>query len=88
MPLMTDLEMDLMLAKAETETLKRAYERLEREIADMRKQLDRMVEVVRCRECEYYNEDCMSPHSGWCECLERGEYNEHFCSYGKRVERR
>lgn len=40
--------------------------------------------VVLCKECKHYNEDNMSPHSGWCECLERGEYNEHFCCYGER----
>lgn len=44
------------------------------------------VEVVRCKDCKYYNEDCMSPHSGWCECLERGEYENHFCSYAERKE--
>lgn len=40
--------------------------------------------VVRCKECKHYNKNCMSPHSGWCECLERGEYDEHFCSHGER----
>lgn len=42
------------------------------------------VPVVLCKDCKHYNEDNMSPHSGWCECLERGEYNEHFCCYGER----
>lgn len=45
-----------------------------------------MVEVVRCKDCVYYNEDNMQPHSGWCEYLERGEYNEHYCNYGERKE--
>ena len=44
------------------------------------------VEVVRCRECKYYIRELMSPGSGWCECLERGEYEKHFCSYGERKE--
>lgn len=42
------------------------------------------VEVVRCGECKYYIRGLMSPGSGWCECLERGEYEKHFCSYGER----
>ena len=44
------------------------------------------VEVVRCGECKYYIRELMSPGSGWCECLERGEYEKHFCSYGQRKE--
>ena len=47
---------------------------------------DDLVRVVRCKDCEYYNEDNMQKHSGWCECLGRGEYNEHFCSYGEPKE--
>ena len=43
-----------------------------------------VVEVVRCKDCAYDNEDNMQPHSGWCEYLERGEYNEHYCNYGER----
>lgn len=42
--------------------------------------------VVRCGECKYYIRELMSPGSGWCECLERGEYEKHFCSYGERKE--
>ena len=42
------------------------------------------VEVVRCGECKYYIRELMSPGSGWCKCLERGEYEKHFCSYGER----
>ena len=44
------------------------------------------VEVVRCGECKYYIREPMSQGSGWCECLERGEYEKHFCSYGQRKE--
>lgn len=44
------------------------------------------VPVVRCGECKYYIRELMSPGSGWCECLERGEYEKHFCSYGERKE--
>ena len=44
------------------------------------------VPVVRCGECKYYIRELMSPGSGWCECLERGEYEKHFCSYGQRKE--
>ena len=49
---------------------------------------DDLVRVTRCKDCMYYNEDNMQQHSGWCECLERGEYNEHFCSYGEPKEGR
>lgn len=42
------------------------------------------VEVVRCRDCEYYCVECMYPGTGWCEYLERGEYDNHFCNYGER----
>lgn len=45
-----------------------------------------VVQVVRCKECEYYNREAMSPGTGWCECLERGEFDNHFCSYGERKE--
>ena len=41
------------------------------------------VPVVRFGECKYYIRELMSPGSGWCECLERGEYEKHFCSYGE-----
>lgn len=42
------------------------------------------VEVVRRRDCEYYCVECMSPGTGWCGYLERGEYDNNFCSYGER----
>lgn len=38
------------------------------------------------KKCKYYIRELMSPGSGWCECLERGEYEKHFCSYGERKE--
>ena len=43
-----------------------------------------VVEVVRCKDCQYYNQDLMSPGTGWCEYLERGEWDRHFCSYADR----
>ena len=45
-----------------------------------------LVPVVRCGECKYYIRELMSQGSWWCECLERGEYEKHFCSYGQRKE--
>ena len=39
------------------------------------------VEVVRCKDCEYYNVSCCSPGCGWCEHFERGEFDSHYC-YG------
>ena len=44
------------------------------------------VPVVRCGECKYYIRELMSQGSGWCECLERGEYEKHFCFFCERKE--
>ena len=67
------------------EQMLKIVDRYQNEIVpDLREQISKRVEVVLCENCEYYNEDNMSPHSGWCEYLERGEYNKHFCSYAKR----
>ena len=62
------------------EGLDRATKRLNEQLAAD------VAPVVRCKDCEYYNRDNMSPGTGWCECLERGEYENHFCSYGERKE--
>lgn len=45
-----------------------------------------VVEVVRCRDCEYYREEngyCMNPH---CSSSFYGHRvkEEHYCSYGER----
>lgn len=41
--------------------------------------------VVRCKDCRYYTKGApLSPHSGWCEHLERAKFDEHYCSYGDR----
>lgn len=42
------------------------------------------VPVVRCKDCLYYTPDDMSPGSGWCEDLERAEYDMHYCNYARR----
>lgn len=39
------------------------------------------VEVVRCKNCLYYNTFGCSPGFGWCEHFDRGEFDEHYC-YG------
>lgn len=46
----------------------------------------RFVEIVRCKNCKYYNEDGCSPGCGWCEFFEKGEFNSHFCYGGERKE--
>lgn len=43
-----------------------------------------VVEVVRCKGCKHYNTNSCADGFGWCEKHNRGEMDEHYCSYGKR----
>lgn len=43
-----------------------------------------VVEVVRCKGCIHYNTSGCADGFGWCEKHNRGEMDEHFCSYGER----
>ena len=42
------------------------------------------IEVVRCKGCIHYNTSGCADGFGWCEKHNRGEMDEHFCSYGER----
>ena len=43
--------------------------------------VDNTGEIVRCKDCEYYQNDC-----GWCGLLDIGMNVNGFCSRGKREE--
>jgi hypothetical protein len=47
-----------------------------------------LIGVVRCEECRYNNTDGCNTGCGWCECLNRGVLNRHFCGYGERRDSR
>ena len=42
------------------------------------------VRVVRCGECSHYNISGCSEGFGWCEKIDRGVTDGHFCSFGER----
>ena len=44
------------------------------------------VPVVRCGECSHYNISGCSEGFGWCEKIDRGVTDGHFCSYGEKME--
>ena len=55
-------------------------------VPGLRKQLENRVEVVRCKDCDWYREDgsiCVNPHctKSFYGCRVR---EQHFCSYGER----
>ena len=43
-----------------------------------------VVPVVRCVKCRHYNTSGCADGFGWCEHFNRGEMDEHYCSYGER----
>ena len=47
----------------------------------------RLVEVVRCGKCRHYNTTGCSDGCGWCENMDRGVFDEHYCSRGERREK-
>jgi hypothetical protein len=42
------------------------------------------VRVVRCGECSHYNISGCSEGFGWCEKIDIGVTDGHFCSFGER----
>ena len=42
--------------------------------------------VVRCGECSHYNISGCSEGFGWCEKIDRGVTDGHFCSYCAKME--
>lgn len=45
------------------------------------------VEVVRCKDCEYYErEECMCPYIWMSDCAHLYPNPDDYCSYGKRKE--
>ncbi len=88
---MTDLEMDLILAKAEIATLKSEKAELEKAVAgNMFTPHPDMVKVVRCKDCKHLY--CMSAvdRRFYCRHWPKGleginivEENP-YCSYGER----
>lgn len=45
-----------------------------------------VVEVVRCKDCLNYVIDPTNPDVGYCREIEKGVFEECFCSYGERKE--
>lgn len=46
------------------------------------------VEVVRCKDCVYYNTNGCSIGFGWCEdaVVNTGVYDDFYCANGERME--
>lgn len=42
------------------------------------------VPVCRCKDCKHYNTSGCADGFGWCECMNLGVVDYHFCSYGER----
>lgn len=40
-------------------------------------------EIVRCKNCRYYNTTCCSEGLGWCECRNFGIRDEWYCADGE-----
>jgi hypothetical protein len=64
-------------------------EQLEAELDEYRQKIadGRLVEVVRCGKCRHYNTTGCSDGCGWCENMDRGVFDEHYCSRGERREK-
>lgn len=45
-----------------------------------------VIEVVRCKYCEYYDTNGHMPEFGWCYYCRRVKTDEDFCSDGERKE--
>ena len=41
------------------------------------------VEVVRCKDCEWYNTNNCGDGFGWCEHFNAGMMNGHYCYFGR-----
>lgn len=44
----------------------------------------RVVEIVKCRDCDDFNPSGCSEGCGWCENFNRGTFEESFCNNAKR----
>ena len=47
---------------------------------------ERIVPLVRCKECKHRNERCGMGEHRWCEMLNMSTTPNDFCSYGERKE--
>ena len=52
---------------------------------DMEEQ-SRLIEVVRCKECEYYDTSNCGEGAGWCKALNAGRFDDWYCSSAKLKE--
>jgi hypothetical protein len=71
-------------------TLKNAadcIESLQAQLAESQRREKAAVEVVRCGKCRHYNTTGCSDGCGWCENMDRGVFDEHYCSRGERREK-
>lgn len=47
---------------------------------------ERIVPLVRCKDCKHRNERCGMGEHRWCEMLNMSTTPDDFCSYGERRE--
>ena len=47
---------------------------------------ERIVPLVRCKDCKHRNERCGMGEHRWCEMLNMSTTPDDFCSYGERKE--
>lgn len=47
---------------------------------------ERIVPLVRCKECRHRNERCGMGEHRWCEMLNMSTAPDDYCSYGERKE--
>ena len=43
------------------------------------------VEVVRCKDCKYYNTNGCADGFGWCEEVDCGKMDYFYCSYAEKA---
>lgn len=46
----------------------------------------RLIEIVKCRDCEHYNTDGCSEGCGWCEKLNIGSFDDAYCDKASLAE--
>ena len=42
------------------------------------------IDIVRCKECKWFNDEDYGEPTGWCEWHESCTFADDYCSYGER----
>ena len=58
-----------------------SYESMEHTVAKLNEALSNSVEVVRCKDCKYYDNVLKKDH-----CFLQGAGDDDYCSYGERAD--